>query len=72
MQSHKRYIRESKISSKTHLRTVWRLIGEYSLPVDQGARNIAHSFILDIQKHLDYTQESKCPPRLLGGYSGDS
>ena len=57
---------------------LWRLIGQYPLPVYQGAWNLAQSFLHVYTCHswcpksLRLHSGKECPPRLLGGRSADS
>ena len=56
----------------------WRLIGQYPLPVYQGAWNFAQSFLNAYTCHswcpksLRLHSGKECPPRLLGGRFADS
>ena len=56
----------------------WRLIGQYPLPVYQGAWNLAQSFLNVYTCHswcpksLRLHSGKECPPRLLGGRFADS
>ena len=71
---------ESKMSSKTPQRILWRLIGEYPLLLYLKAFNFALRF-LNAYIYISFLTSKvienpfryrECPPRLLGCCSGDS
>ena len=57
--SHLDSTQESRMSSKTPWRTLWRLKGECPLPVDREAWNFAHSFFNVYTCHLLIPKSSK-------------
>ena len=57
--SHLDSTQESRMSSKTPWRTLWRLKGECPLPVDREAWNFAHSFFNVYTCHLLSPKSSK-------------
>ena len=61
VQIHIHYTQEWRMSSKTHWRIIWRLIGEYPLPVNLKAfnfpQNFLNAYIPDVQIHPGSIQE---------------